>query len=72
MQFQFSVISETKLDLSFPFAHFELADHEIRARRDRDGNAGVIIEYVRKSVIYKKLKEVETTLSESVSSELTI
>ena len=69
VQFEYFVISETKLDLSFPFAQFKLADYETRARRDKNEKGGGIIEYVRKSVICKRQKEFETTLSESISSE---
>ena len=34
------VLSETKLDESFPNAQFSLDGYEIRARRDRDKNGG--------------------------------
>ena len=37
-QFEYFVISETKLDHSFPSAHYKLADYEIKAKRDRGGN----------------------------------
>lgn len=37
-QFEYFVISETKLDHSFPYAQFKLVDFEIRARRDSDEN----------------------------------
>ena len=72
MQFEYFVISERKLEHSFPYAQFKLADYEIRARRGKDRDGDGITECVRKSMIYKRLKELETILSESIFSELTI
>ena len=47
VQFEYFVIGETKLNHSFPSAQFQLADYEIRAKRDRDGNI------IQKMVLYK-------------------
>ena len=41
------VLSETKLDESFPSQQLVIEDFEIRARKDRDRNGGSLIEYVR-------------------------
>ena len=41
------VLSETKLDESFPNAQFKLDGCEIRARRDRDKYGGGLIVFVR-------------------------
>ena len=38
VQFDCFVVSETKLDNSFPPAQFMLSDYEVRATRDRDKN----------------------------------
>lgn len=46
VQFEYFVISGTKLDHSFPLAQFKLADYEIRARKDGDGNRDRIMKYV--------------------------
>ena len=46
VQFEYFVISGTKLDRSFPLAQFKLADDEIRARKDGDGNRDRIMKYV--------------------------
>lgn len=54
---------------SFPSAQFKLANYEIRARWDKEGNGGGIIKCSPKSVICKRLKEFETALSESICSE---
>ena len=46
VQFEYFVISGTKLDHIFPLAQFKLADYEIRARKDGDGNRDRIMKYV--------------------------
>ena len=40
------VISETKLDETFPSAIFNLDEYEIRARRDRNKFGGGLLEFV--------------------------
>ena len=72
LQLDYFVLSETKLNDSFPSAQFDMSGYEIRARRDRDGMGGGIMEYVRRGVICKRLKDFETTISESICSELLI
>ena len=50
-----------------------MSGYEIRARRDRDGmGGGGITEYVRRGVVSKSLEYSETTISESICSELEI
>ena len=51
---RYFVVSETKLDKSFPAQQFVI-DFEIRARKDRDQHDGGLIEYVRKGFICKRL-----------------
>ena len=65
------VISETKLDESFPSAQFNISNYEIRNRRDRDKNGGGLIEFVRKGFITKRLKYYETQICENICSEFT-
>ena len=72
LSIDYFVLSETKLDDSFPSAQFFLNDYEIRARRDRDKHGGGLIEFVRKGFICKRIKELETINSECICSELTI
>ena len=72
LQLDYFVLSETKINDSFPSAQSDMSGYEIRARRDRDGMGGGIIEYVRRGVICKRLKDFETTISESICSELVI
>ena len=72
LQLDYFVLSETKLDDSFPFAQFYIENFEIRNRRDRDKNGGGLIEFVRKGFITKKIKEYETKVSEIIASEFTI
>ena len=55
------VLSETKLDNSFPCAQFQISDYEIRARRDRNKNGGGLIKLVKKGLICKRLKTFETS-----------
>ena len=45
------VLSETKIDSSFPSAQFEIDNYEIKARRDRNCNGGGLIEYDRKGIV---------------------
>ena len=54
LQLDYFVLSETKLDDSFPSAQFYIENFEIRNRRDRDKNGGGLIEFVKKGFISKK------------------
>ena len=72
LQLNFFVLSETKVNESFPSGQFDISGYEIRARRDRDGIGGGIIKYVKKRLICKRLKKYETTISKSICSELVI
>ena len=66
------VVSETKLDSSFPSAQFHINGYEVRARRDRGKSGGGLIEFVRKGFICKRLKKFEPKFSEIFCSEFTI
>ena len=66
------VISETKLDGSFPSSQFKLNGYEIRARRGRHKHGGGLIEFVRQGLICKRLKKYEPNYSECICSEFTI
>ena len=72
LQLECFVISETKLDDSSPSAQFAIENYEIRARRDRDWHGGGIIEFVKRGIICKKVKQFETVILESICSEITI
>ena len=66
------VLSETKVDQSFPTVQFYIKGYEVRARRDRDKHGGGLIEFVKNGFISKRLKEYETKQSDSICSEFTI
>ena len=66
------LVSETKLDSSFPSAQFHINEYEVRVRRDRDKNGGGLIEFVRKGFICKRLKKIEPKSSEVIYSEFII
>ena len=51
------VISETKLENSFPNAQLTFNNYEIRVRRDRDKHRGGLIGFVKKGIIFKKLRK---------------
>ena len=51
------VISETKLENSFPNAQLTFNNYEIRVRRDRDKHRGGLIGFVKKGIICKKLRK---------------
>ena len=72
LQLDYFVLSETKIDESFPSAQFNIHDYEIRNRRDRDKHGGGFIEFVRKGFITKRMKEYETKLSETICTEFTV
>ena len=69
---EYLVISETKLDESFPDSQFKLNGYEVRARRDRHKYGGGLIEFVRQGFICKRLKRYEPNYSECICSEFTI
>ena len=48
---EYFVVSEIKLDSSFPSAKFYVNGYEVRAEKDRDKNGGGLIEFVRKDFI---------------------
>ena len=66
LQLEYFVISETKLNDSFPSAQFAIENYEIRARRDRDGYGGGLIEFVKRGIICKRIRPLETVISESI------
>ena len=66
------VLAETKLDESFPNSQFVIDQYEIRTRRDRNKDGGGLIEYVRKGLICKALKDIVNLNSEIILSEITI
>ena len=66
------VLSETKLDESFPNAQFNLDGYELGARRDRDKNGGGLIMFVKRGIICKRISDFELSFSECICSELTI
>ena len=72
LQLDYFVISETKLDSSFPSAQFHIGDYEIRNRRDRNKSGGGLTEFVEKGIITKRPEDLETNLSETIGTEITI
>ena len=66
------VLNKAKLDNIFPSAQFSIPDYEIRVRRHRRKNEGRLIEFIKKGLIYKRLKYFDTSRSESISSEITV
>ena len=63
----YMVISETKLDESFPNSQFKLNGYEVRARRDRHKHGGGLIEFVRQGFTCKRLKKNMNLITVSVS-----
>ena len=60
LSLEYLVLSETKIDKSFPTAQFYIKGYEVRARRDRDKHGSGLIEFVKNGFISKRLKEDET------------
>ena len=50
------VLSETKLDNSFPCAQFQISDYEIRAWRDRNKCEGGLFEFFKRELTSKKIE----------------
>ena len=55
------VISEIKLDESFPNVQFKLNQYEVRTRRDSHKHGGGLIEFVRQGFICKRLTNMNVT-----------
>ena len=68
LRLNFLVVSETKLDESFPLQQFVVEDFEIRVRKNRDRYGGG---YVRKCFIYERLNYLESKSLEYICSKLT-
>ena len=66
------LISESKLDNSFPNLQLTINNYEIMARRNRDKHGGGLNEFVRKGFIYKRLRKYEPLNIEVICSEVTI
>ena len=64
LSLDYLILSETKIDESFLTSQFNVKGYEIRGRRDRDKFGGGLIEFIRRSLICKRL-------SECLCSELT-
>ena len=62
LQLDYFVLSEMKLDDSFPSAQFYIENFKIRNRRDRDRNGGELTEFVRKGLITKKSRNMKQNL----------
>ena len=65
------ILSETKIEESFPTSQFNVEGYEIRARCDQDKYVGGLIEFVRRGLICKKLRDYEAKHSECLCYELT-
>ena len=57
------MINETKLNSSFLSAQFHIVDYEIKNRRDRNKSGGGLVEFFKKGIITKRLKDLETNIS---------
>ena len=71
LSLDYFILSETKLDESFPNAQFTLDGYEIRERRDRNKFGGGLTEYVRKGLICNKTAKCEPISNECICSEVT-
>ena len=58
------VLSEMKLDDSFPSAQFSPSNYDIGDRRDKDKNLGYLIEYVKKGISRERIMIFEPRKSE--------
>ena len=66
-------IDETKLDESFPNSQFLLENFQFPPfRGDRNSKGGGKLVYVKQEIITKRLENLETKFSETISIELTV
>ena len=72
LQLDYFVISETKLDSSFPSTQFHIGDYERSNRRDIGKSGGGLIEFVKKRNNNEKTQDLETNLSETICTEIII
>ena len=69
LQLDYFVISETKLDSSFPSVQFYLRHYETRNRSDRNKSGCGLFQFVKKGIIAKRLKYLKTNLDEKIYRE---
>ena len=72
LSLDYLILSQTKIDESFPTSQFNVESYEIRARRDRDKYGAGLIKFVRRSLICKRLRDYEPKHSEYLCSELNL
>lgn len=60
--FDVLIISETKLDMSFPNSQFEISGYRM-IRKDRDRHGGGIIMYLRSDIPYSRLNKIEQSVT---------
>ena len=66
-------VSETKLGENFPDAQFYVESYNFPPyRRDRNTNGGGLMVFMRKDLITRRIKELESTKMEIISLELTV
>ena len=63
LSLDYFVLSETKIDQSFPTGQFYIKGYEVR---DRDKYGGSLIDFVENAFISKRLKEYETKQYQSL------
>ena len=56
LSLDYLVLSETKINQSFPTAQFYIKGYEVRARRDRDKHGGGLIEFGKNVLSLKGLR----------------
>ena len=64
------ILGEAKINSSFLSAQFAIDNCKIKAHRDRNCNGLGLLEYVRKGIISRRLKEYETPHSKTICSEI--
>ena len=72
LSLDYFVLSETKLDESFPTAQFTLEGYEIRSRKDRDKYGGGLIKFVKNGCICKTITEYTSDKIECICPKFTI
>ena len=59
LELDYFVISDTKIDGSFPSKQFALDNLEMRAKKYRDRHGGGLLEFVRKCFVCKRQTHLE-------------
>ena len=66
------VISETKIDYTFPTSQFQIPGYKTPYREDRNANGGGLLVYVKNSITSKRINNLEDSQIENICLEINL